>query len=77
MRMRTLLEQSLELPIPERIKLVEDIWDSISVEQNNAATFELTSEQTAELERRIEFHTQHPEDAISWETVRERALARK
>ena len=75
--MRTLLEQSLELPIPERIKLVEDIWDSISAEQNDQGTFELTPDQVAELERRIEFHRSHPEDTIPWETVRARALSRK
>lgn len=77
MCMSTLLEQSLELPIPERIKLVEDIWDSIAVDQNNAGSFELTSEQSEELERRIEYHKKHPEDVISWETVRDRALARR
>lgn len=51
--MTTLLEQGLKLPIPERIKLVEDTWDSIENEQNDLRSAELTPEQTAELERRM------------------------
>lgn len=35
------------LPLGERIKLVEDIWDSIAAEQ---ATLTLTPEQRAELD---------------------------
>jgi putative addiction module component (TIGR02574 family) len=73
--MSTLLEQSLELPIPERIKLVEDIWDSIAEHGDDAVT--LTPEQTDELERRIEYHELHPNDTVPWETVRDKALARR
>jgi putative addiction module component (TIGR02574 family) len=39
-----------ELPIDERIKLVEDIWDSIAVEQK---ALPLTSTQKSELDRRL------------------------
>ncbi len=74
--MSTILEQSLELPIPERIKLVEDIWDSIA-EKRASSEVSLTAEQTAELERRVEYHDRHPEDTISWEKVRDDALARR
>lgn len=74
--MSNLLEQSLKLPIPERIKLVEDIWDSIA-DQQSAADVALTPEQTAELERRIEYHERHPNDTVCWETVRDGALARR
>jgi len=72
--MNTLLEQSLKLPIPERIKLVEDIWDSIAAEPR---TLDLTSEQKTELERRIKYHKENPEDTVLWETVRDEALVRK
>ena len=40
-----------ELPIDERIKLVEDLWDSIAAEQK---ALPLTSEQMAELDRRLD-----------------------
>jgi len=40
-----------DLPLEERIKLVEDIWDSIAAEQE---ALPLTSEQRGELDRRLE-----------------------
>lgn len=39
------------LPIVERIRIVEDLWDSIAVDQ---ATLSLTDEQRAELDRRLD-----------------------
>ena len=39
------------LPIGERIRLVEDIWDSIAADQ---ATLSMTDEQRAELDRRLD-----------------------
>ncbi len=39
------------LPLEERIRLVEDLWDSIAAEQ---AALALTSEQKAELDRRLD-----------------------
>lgn len=74
--MSTLLEQSLKLPVPERIKLVEEIWDSIAEQQLDDA-IKLTPEQATELERRIEYHERHPNDTIPWEVVRNKALARR
>ncbi len=38
------------LPIVERIKLVEDLWDSIAVDR---ATIKVTDEQKAELDQRL------------------------
>lgn len=40
-----------ELPLEERIRLVEDIWDSIAAEQE---ALPLMSEQRGELDRRLE-----------------------
>ena len=39
------------LPIAERMKLVEDLWDSIAVDQ---ATLYLTDDQKDELDRRLD-----------------------
>lgn len=39
-----------QLPIDERIRLVEDIWDSIAADQKSLA---LTPDQKAELDRRL------------------------
>ena len=40
-----------ELPVEERIKLVEDLWDSIAADQK---ALPLTLEQKAELDRRLD-----------------------
>ncbi|MBI3563267.1 MAG: addiction module protein [Gammaproteobacteria bacterium] len=39
------------LPLEERIKLVEDLWDSIAADQQ---ALQLTDEQKAELDRRLD-----------------------
>jgi putative addiction module component (TIGR02574 family) len=46
-----LTEQAKKLSIPDRILLVEEIWDTIA-EENQA--FELTDAQKRELDRRLE-----------------------
>lgn len=40
-----------KLPLDERIRLVEDLWDSIAAEQS---LLPLTPEQRAELDRRLD-----------------------
>lgn len=40
-----------QLPVEERIKLVEDLWDSIAADQQ---ALRLTTEQKAELDRRLD-----------------------
>ena len=40
-----------DLPVEERIRIVEDLWDSIAAEQKS---LRLTSEQKEELDRRID-----------------------
>jgi len=40
-----------KLPIDERIRLVEDLWDSIAADQSALA---LTDEQRSELDRRLD-----------------------
>jgi putative addiction module component (TIGR02574 family) len=43
-----------DLPVDERIKLVEDLWDSIAADQK---ALPLTSEQKAELDRRLDAYS--------------------
>ncbi len=40
-----------ELPVEERIRIVEDLWDSIAADQK---ALQLTAEQKAELDRRLD-----------------------
>jgi putative addiction module component (TIGR02574 family) len=67
--MSVLLEQALKLPVSERKKLADDIYESIN---SSAEGFRLTPEQEVELQRRIADHEKHPEEAIPWEEVWER-----
>jgi putative addiction module component (TIGR02574 family) len=67
--MNALLEQALKLPISERRKLADDIYDSIDPIKEE---FNLTSEQKQELDRRIEDARGNPDKLIPWERVRER-----
>ena len=62
-----------KLSIPERLELVEDIWDSI---YQDADALPLTAEQRAELDRRWAEHQRDPSSAIPWEKVRDELYRR-
>ena len=72
--MSVILEEALKLPIAERRKLADDLYESI---ESSSEAFRLTPEQEAELERRIEYSRLSPNDFSSWEDVRERLLNRR
>ena len=57
-----------ELPISERIQLVEDIWDSIADETPNQ--LDLSSADRAELHRRFAEHQADPSSSSPWSEVR-------
>lgn len=59
----------LSLSVPERILLVEEIWDSVA-EFPNAVP--LTVEQKVELDRRLDAYHQNPNMGSPWEVVKER-----
>ena len=63
----------LELSVPERIELVEDIWDSLIAVPDSIS---LTKAQREELDRRLESYHQNPEAGSPWEVVRERIKGR-
>jgi len=71
--MNTHLEEILALPVGERIKLVEDIWDSIAAVPE---AVQLTSPQREEIERRLEEYRTNPDDVVPWEVVKERLRQR-
>ena len=64
----------LGLSIPERIQLVEDIWDTI-VEVPNEVS--LSPEQEAELDQRLEAYHLNPDEGSPWGVVRERIRSRQ
>ena len=59
----------LKLNLNERLKLVEDIWDSI-VECPDAVT--LTDAQKLELERRLDEYHHDPKAGSPWSLVRDK-----
>ena len=61
------------LSVEERLTLVQEIWDSIAVQVENAP---LPEEQRQEIDRRLAAHRANPESAIPWERVEAEALAR-
>ncbi len=61
------LADVLELSPSERIRLVEEIWNSIEALPQ---PLPLTSAQRGELDRRLEDYDQHPAEGSSWEEVK-------
>ncbi len=59
----------LKLSVSERIRLVEDIWDSI---REVPEAVELTEEEKAELDRRLEAYHSDPHAGSPWALVKER-----
>ncbi|PIX95690.1 MAG: hypothetical protein CO126_04525 [Hydrogenophilales bacterium CG_4_9_14_3_um_filter_63_34] len=59
-----MLDQIKKLSYPEKLQLVEDVWDDIAQE---AAAQPITEELKAELRRRLAEHREHPETSIPWE----------
>jgi putative addiction module component (TIGR02574 family) len=58
-----------QLSVAQRILLVEEIWDSIVVDD---ADFPLTEAQTQDLQRRIAAYEADPKAGSSWEEVKTR-----
>ncbi len=56
-----------QLSVAQRILLVEEIWDSIVVDE---ADFPLTEAQTQDLQRRIAAYEADPKAGSSWEKAK-------
>lgn len=57
----------LGLSVPERIQFVEDIWDTIAEVPDEVG---LSTEQKAELDRRLEAYRLNPDEGSPWGKVR-------
>jgi putative addiction module component (TIGR02574 family) len=65
---------SLTLSIPERIQLVEDIWDTIATESE---AIELTEDEKRIIDERLEAYHKNPDLGSPWEDVYKRILSRQ
>jgi putative addiction module component (TIGR02574 family) len=64
----------LELPVQERLRLVEDIWNSIA---DAPEALELTSEDKRLLDERLEARQRNPNAGSPWEEVYARITSRR
>ena len=61
----------LDLPVSERLRLVEDLWDSIA---EVPEAIELSKEQREELDRRLVVYHSDPKNGSPWSEVKDRIL---
>ena len=64
----------LALSIPERIQLVEDIWDTIA---NEPEAIELTEEEKKIIDKRLEAYHRNPDLGSPWEDVYKKIVAKQ
>ena len=67
----TLPPEIRDLPVPERVALVEKIWESIVEDE---ASFEFTDAQKAELDRRLAGRAASDSPGSDWDDVKARIL---
>ena len=58
-----------DLPVPERVALAEQIWESVVEDESQ---FHLTAAQKAELDRRLTQRNSLPSSGSSWSDVKGR-----
>jgi len=66
-----IVEKFRELPAPEKIELVQQLWDEIAEEAARAA---LTGPQRRLLDERIDDHEANPVDVEPWQSARDDIL---
>ena len=65
---------TLKLSIPERIQLVEDIWDTIASETDSV---ELTENEKKIIDERLEAYHKNPDEGSPWDEVYKRIVSKK
>ena len=69
----TILAEALRLPAEERIRLVQDIWDSVA---ELPEAVELSDEHRTILRQRLDAHQRDPSAASPWEDVKARLASK-
>ena len=64
----------LELPVPERLQLVEDIWNSIA---DAPEALEVTEDEKRLIDERLEAFHRDPQAGSPWEEVYARLTSRR
>ena len=63
----------LSLSIPERIQLVEDIWDTVAAQVD---AIELTKDEKKTIDQRLTAYHKNPEAGSAWKDVYKRITAK-
>ena len=64
--MSTLVAEILEMTVAERLRIVEDIWDSIAADSKD---LKISDELRLELDRRLEAYENDPGAGVTWEEL--------
>ena len=67
----TKLSDVLKLSVPERVRLVQAIWDSVEAEPEAVP---LTATERQELDRRWQAYQREPEGGFTWAEVKAELL---
>jgi putative addiction module component (TIGR02574 family) len=62
-----------DLSLSEKLQLIEDLWDEIASEAEALPTYEWQKEELARRKRNL---SSHPDSAISWSEIQQRARSR-
>jgi putative addiction module component (TIGR02574 family) len=73
MTLKMIKEQAISLPKKQRIKLVQELWDSIEVEPEDAP---LSDAERRLLAQRLKKVQKSPTAGQPWEAVKKRVLKR-
>jgi putative addiction module component (TIGR02574 family) len=69
MDIQSALDQLATLPVPDRIRLVQALWDSIPADEQPG---ELTAEQRELFGRRLADLDANPGNVLTWEQIKAR-----
>jgi putative addiction module component (TIGR02574 family) len=68
------IPEILKLSVAERILIAEQIWDSITAEQE---ALPITEAQKTELDRRLDDYQASPEEGSSWNEIKNKLVSKK
>ena len=68
------IPEILKLSVAERILIAEQIWDSITAEQESLP---ITEAQKTELDRRLDDYQASPEEGSSWNEIKNKLVSKK
>jgi putative addiction module component (TIGR02574 family) len=69
--MTTLTTEALRLPPMERLKLIEEVWESLA---GDPASFPVSPQEMEELQRRRERYRSNPASLVDWQEMKSRVI---